>query len=160
VRETHWAVFVLKSPARIDGGSLSITLDSGITQWGMHGLGRFRLSVTNDADFTRALVRNDLKDSEVVDLNIALAKAHAQQGHLNEAVILFAEAFDLATDRVAKAKIITEAALLQDVLEKLAERATGDAQLQAELARHYAERGNAPLADAARAKARGCSKRS
>src|SRR5579884_12549 len=154
MKDPHWVVFVLKSPARMDGGSLSITLDSGISEWGYHSLGRFRLSAMNDADLTRAVVRNDLKDSEVVDLNVALAKAHAGQGHINEAVILFAEAFDLATDRAAKAKIITEAAALQGVLEKLTERAAGDAQFQAELARHFAERCNAPLADASRAKAR------
>src|SRR5262249_16211088 len=40
------------------------------------------------------------------------------------------------------------------VLESLAERAAGDGQFQTELARHYAERGNAPLAEAAHAKAR------
>jgi tetratricopeptide (TPR) repeat protein len=154
VRETHWAVFVLKSPARMDGRSVSITLDSGISPWGMCGLGRFRLSVTNDADLARALVRNDLKDSEVVDLRIALGKAHAQQGHINEAVASFTEAFDLATDRAAKAKIIAEAAPLEGVLEKLGERAAGDGQFQAELGRHYGERGNAPLAQAARTKAR------
>src|SRR5262249_2954208 len=47
-----------------------------------------------------------------------------------------------------------EAAPLPGVLAKLGERATGNAQFQAELARHFAERGNAPLAEAARAKAR------
>src|SRR5439155_25799187 len=133
-QKPHWAVFVLKSPARMDGGSLSITLDSGISEWGMHGLGRFRLSATNAADLTRALVRNELKDSEVVDLSVALAKAHAQQGHTKEAVASFTEALDLAADRTGKAKIIAEAAPLQGVLEKLAERAAGDAQFQAELA--------------------------
>ena len=48
VKDAHWAVFGLKSPARIDGGTVSITLDSGITSWGKHGLGRFRLSVSDD----------------------------------------------------------------------------------------------------------------
>ncbi len=152
MKSTHWAVFILKSPARMDGGSLSITLDSGITPWGMHGLGRFRLSATNDADLSRAVVRNDLKDDEVVDLSIALANAHAQQRRLNEAVSLFTEALDLATDHAAKAKIIAAGAALEGVLEKLAEHAAGDVQFQAGLALHYAERGNAPLADAARVK--------
>src|SRR5262249_12658449 len=58
------------------------------------------------------------------------------------------------TDHTAKAKIITPAASLDGLLEKLAERAVGDAQFQAELARHYASHGKAPLADATRAKAR------
>ncbi len=77
IQKAHRAVFGLKSPARIDGGSMSITLDSGITEWGKHGLGRFRLSVTNEADaFVRAAVRMDFKDSEIADLNVALAKAY------------------------------------------------------------------------------------
>jgi WD40 repeat protein/tetratricopeptide (TPR) repeat protein len=152
-QKPHWAVFVLKSPARMHGGFLSITLDSGISEWGPHGLGHFRLSATNDANLTRAFVRNDLRDSEVVDLSIALANAHAEQGHLNEALASFAEALDLAIDRAAKAKIIAGAGQLQGVLEGLAEHAASDAQSQAELARYFAERGNAPLADAARAKA-------
>src|SRR5262249_2849770 len=41
-------LFGLKTPARKDGGYLSITLDSGISPWGPHGLGRFRLSASAD----------------------------------------------------------------------------------------------------------------
>jgi WD40 repeat protein/tetratricopeptide (TPR) repeat protein len=123
----HWAVFGLKSAARIDGGSLSITLDSGITRFREHGLGRFRLSVTNQAEAViLAALRSDLKDSEVMDLSVALAKAHGQQGHIDGAVASFAEALDLAVDRAGKAKVITEAAPLAGVLEKLAERPVKD----------------------------------
>ncbi len=43
----HWVVLGLKAPAKINGGSVSITLDKGITPWGQHGLGHFRLSVTD-----------------------------------------------------------------------------------------------------------------
>ena len=49
-RRSHWAIFGLNSPVRTGGGYLSITLDSGITNWGHHGLGRFRLSVTNEEE--------------------------------------------------------------------------------------------------------------
>ena len=49
----------------------------------------------------------------------------------------FTEALRLASDRAAKAKLIAAAAPLRAVLEKLAEAASGDAQFQAELARHY-----------------------
>jgi tetratricopeptide (TPR) repeat protein len=154
VRESHWAVFVLKSAARVEGGSLSITLDSGIDEWGKDGLGRFRLSVTNEADFTRMFVRNDLKDGEVVDVCVALGQAQAQQGRLSEAVALFTEALDLTKDRAAKAGIIAGVGPLQGVLQALAERAASDAQFQAELAQYYTVHGQAPLADAARARAR------
>ena len=69
-----------------------------------------------------------------------------QQGHTNEAVTSFAEALRLTADRTAKAQIIAEAAAREGVLEKLAERAKGDAQFLAELARHYAGHGNPALA--------------
>jgi len=129
-REAHWAVLGLKSPAPFNGGSLSMTLDSGMDsrdRWRKHGLGRFRLSVTNQAEAVLlAELRSDLKDSEVMDVSVALAKAHAQQGHIDEAVASFAEALDLAADRAGKAKVITEAAPLAGVLERLAERPVKD----------------------------------
>ncbi len=59
----------------------------------------------------------------------------------------------LASDRAAKARIIAAAAPLQDVLLKLAETASGDAQFQAELARLCDRSGNAPAANEARTKA-------
>ena len=155
LQESHWVVFVLKAPPRINGGSVRVMLDSGISQWNQHGLGRFRFSATGETNaLALATLGMDLKDSELADLNVALAKAHAQQGQINEAVTSLAEAFPLAADRAGKARIITEAATLEGVLEKLAERASGDGQFQAELARHHAKRGNTPMADAARTRAR------
>jgi WD40 repeat protein len=118
-------------------------------------LGRFRLSFTTEATtLAAARIRLDLKDREVADVRVALGKAYAQQSKTSEAVASFTEALPVATDRAARARIIAEAAPLEGVLEKLAKRAAGNALFQAELARHFAERGNAPLADAARAKAR------
>ena len=70
-------------------------------------------------------LRDDFKDSDLLDLNVALAKAHVQQGHTNEAVTSFAEALRLAADRAAKAKIVAEAAAREGVLEKLAETSGG-----------------------------------
>ena len=152
--EAHQAVFHLKQPAAIRGRLFVIELYHRFAGEALD-LGRFRLSVTGD---DRALqterLRNELKDSEVADLNVALAEAHAQQGHADEAVALFTEALHLAADHAGKAKIIAAAAALKGVLEKLAERAAGDGQLQAEFARHYAARGQAALAAAARTKAR------
>jgi hypothetical protein len=132
--QSHWVIAGLASPVQTDGGCVSITLHSN--------LGRFRLSVTNDAEALRAAqLHNDVKDSEVANLNVALAKAHAQQGQVNEAVASLAAALDRTTDRAGKAMIIAEAGALEGALEKLAERAAGDAQFQAELACYYAERG-------------------
>ncbi len=114
-------------------------------------LGRFRLSFTTDAATLQA-ARTwwDVKDSEVVALSVALAKAHAQQGHINEAAASVAEAYELAKDRAGKARIIAEAMPLDGVLEKLAEHALvqrqpGDSQLQLASARRLAERGKQRL---------------
>jgi hypothetical protein len=57
-------------------------------------------------------IRRDLKESEVVDLSVALAKAHAQAGQSNEAAAALARGMALTTDRAAKFKIIATAAAL------------------------------------------------
>ena len=155
-RQAHWAVFGLKSPVRTGGGYLSITLDSGITSWGHHGLGRFRLSVTNDQEtIARTPLRQDLKDSEFAELSVALGKAYIQQGQANLATQSFSEALTLAADCAAKARIIAAAAPLEGMLLKLAETASGDVQFQAELARHHDGTGNGSLANVARAQSPG-----
>jgi tetratricopeptide (TPR) repeat protein len=99
-------------------------------------------------------VNYDLKDNEIAGVNVALARAYAQQGQTNEAVTTLIAALPLAADRATKAAIITAAAALEGALEQLAERAAGDGPFQIELARHFAGQGNAPLADAARTRAR------
>jgi tetratricopeptide (TPR) repeat protein len=158
VSEPHTAVFEFQSLSAAQDGSqrLKVRLESGSHMYPQRNLRRFRLSVTNRPAglVAAAQVRNDFNDSDVVDLNVALAKAHAQQGHTSEAVASFSEALTLAADRASKATIIAAAAPLEGVLEKLDKRASGDGLFQAELARHFAERGNAPLAAAAQTRAR------
>jgi hypothetical protein len=140
--------------ARAPKDDLKIEMDFAMA-WAMSNLGRFRLAVTDDPDaFEFAELRIELTDREVAELNLALAKAHAQQGHTDEAAALFAAMLESAAVRAEKVKIIAEAALQEGVLEKLVERAPSDGRLQAEVARQLAARGNAPAADAARAKAR------
>lgn len=72
----------------------------------------------------------------------------------SEVMSLFIEATDRARGRAAKASIINAAAALKGVLEPLAEHAQNDGEFQAALAEHYADQGNATLADSARVKAR------
>jgi hypothetical protein len=119
------------------------------------------LSVTNDAATLQATrIRFDLKDSELIDLYAVLGKAYAQQRQSERADAVFARALALAKDRASKARIIAEAAPLKGVLKKLAGRATGDAQFQAEMARHFADRGNLLLANVQFDKARALYERS
>jgi tetratricopeptide (TPR) repeat protein len=95
------------------------------------------------------------KAKDCYDQAVRWCRAHGKLAHhqLAELLAIRAEAEGLL-HRAAKAEITTAAAPQEGVLEKLAERAASDAQFQAELARHFAERGNAPLAEAARIKAR------
>ena len=49
-KQPHWVIWSCKAPMPAQAGYLSVTLDSGISSWGLHGLGRFRLSATSDPD--------------------------------------------------------------------------------------------------------------
>src|SRR5262249_20709244 len=59
-------------------------------------------------------------------------------------------ALNRTADRAGKAQLIAAAAPLPDLLEKLAKSVPNDGSFQAELARHHAEQGNNPSANAAR----------
>jgi hypothetical protein len=155
VNQDHMAIFELAEKVG-DGQAWRLTVRLNHQHASMdHRLGRFRLSFANDARTLQAThIRWDLQDREVADCNIALGKAYARQGLTKEALVAFTEALRLAADRAGKARIIAEAAPFEGVLAKLAEGAAGDGGFQAELARYFAEAGNAPLAKAAHAKAR------
>ncbi len=155
VNKDHTAVFEMAEKVGDDQPArLTVRLNHQYAAQN-HNLGRFRLSVTNDATTLLATrVRLDLKNSEMVDVHVALGEAYAQHGQTNEAVAAFALALPLAADRAGKARIVAAAGPLKGVLEKLAEGAVDDGPFQAELARHFAKQGKAPLANAARTKAR------
>ena len=51
-----------------------------------------------ETSWWRPNLRNDFKDSEIADLNVDLAKAHAEQGHVNEAMASLVEAIPLTAD--------------------------------------------------------------
>jgi tetratricopeptide (TPR) repeat protein len=140
---------------KTSGGKLVLTLDSGVSSWGEHGLGRFRLSVTDDPEvLNRVRNRSDFNEREIVELSFALAKAYAQQNRLAEAVHALQKALELASDRSGKAKVITYAATLEDALKGLAASAAGDRLFLTELARHYSEQQQTALAAAVRTQAR------
>lgn len=153
--QPHWVLLSCQTPVPTKDGYLSIVMDEGISPWDKHGLGRFRLLVTNESDaLTRQRLYSDFSEREILELNIALAIAQAQQGQTNESAASFAGALELVVDRAARARIITAATSLEGVAEKLAEQAAGNAAFQAQLARRFADRGQTKLADAARTKAR------
>jgi Flp pilus assembly protein TadD len=155
VNKDHTAVFDLSEPLG-DGrpSRLTIGLEFKST-YQDHNLGRFRLSLTNDAATLQAArMRMDLRESEIADVSMALAKAHAAQGNVSAASAALSEAVSLTPDRAAKASIIRVAAPLEGVLEHLTEQTASDALFQIELARYYSEQQNVAAANGARAKAR------
>jgi hypothetical protein len=85
--KNHTAVFELE-PSQQTGfeGGMQLTFMLDFQFNNQHGLGRFRLSVTDEATAMQATqLRLDLRTGEVVDLDVTLAETHAQQGHTDEA---------------------------------------------------------------------------
>lgn len=147
---------VIATDFRIDANDgLKIELYFSRSRYTRHDLGRFRLSVTDDPDaFKTVAARFELKDGEVAELSLTLAKAYAANGQSDRALIAFTETVTLASDAAEYARIVSAAAPVDGLLEKLAEQCSSFVLFQAELVRHYATHGNAPLAEAAHNRAR------
>jgi tetratricopeptide (TPR) repeat protein len=147
----HFAVFGLPEPVTDAAGAvLRVTLEFK-SAYQQHGLGRFRISVS-PAPVDREEKR--LAVLKLTDPWSKLAAAYALDGRNDKVLEYFGKALQGADGRAGKATVIAAAAPLPGLLEKLAESAPNDGAFQAELARHYAEQGNHPLASAAHTKAR------
>jgi WD40 repeat protein/tetratricopeptide (TPR) repeat protein len=138
---------VLQLDKEIDalpGSSLTIVLTQNFID---NQLGRFRLSVTSSANAVAAAqLRKDLTDSGLADLELALARAAARQGRLDEAVEGLGRAVDLAPDVSAVQKIVRDTAGDEGVLEKLAAERPSDARFHNALARFHSASGDATRA--------------
>ncbi len=153
--ENHFAVFGCKVPTSIQNGFLNLTLDSGITSWGHHGLGRFRLSATGRSESIEQLSHLAMfQDRELIQVLFDLAQAQAATGRRQEAVDSFVKILDMSPDERVMAEVVTEAAAWESVLGKLAARAEAKSWFQAALAQHYVEHGQAALANSCRDLAR------
>jgi formylglycine-generating enzyme required for sulfatase activity/tetratricopeptide (TPR) repeat protein len=151
---SHHAIFAIDpDPAGNDTGRLEIVLDFYHSAPAL--LGHFRFSVSSDDP--EAIVREQSKQQaamQVTDPWLKLAAAYELNGSKEKALQYFGKALQRADDRAGKARIIAVAGALEPMLQELAKGAPNDGPFQAELARHYAEQGNNPLANAARSKAR------
>jgi len=128
-----------------------------------HGLGRFRLSVTDDADpLGQQRLRMGFRPRDLAELDLAIGKAHAQQGHVDEAAAAFARSLDRieeddarkdysgrnADNRGDAAKqFIAQFQDDQAVLAALARKRPHDLRLQIALAENLAESGKQALAE-------------
>jgi WD40 repeat protein len=149
----HFALFELAGPLReTPDMALRVTLECK-SRHPQHTLGRFRLSVSTDpATFDREERR--LAALKLTDSWSKLGATYALNGGNEKALEYFGKALQRADDRAGKALVIAAAAPYQTVLLELARSTANDGRFQAELTRHYAERGNNPLANAARTRAR------
>ena len=152
VNRNHTAVFELAEP-------LEIVARSRITVWLSQqfsvkdgNIGRFRISFS-DTDFGTAW-RLGLESSELAELQMALASAFARLNKPDAAVASLGKVLELVADEDRIADVIAAAATIDGALEKLSAGAAADPKYYASLARHYALAGNAPLAEAARRRAR------
>src|SRR5262249_40886142 len=104
IGQANAAVYTLKEPAtNLRGRTIVVELlhrDSG----GGMNLGCFRVSIAGHRNSFDVLQPwEGVTSSELVTLNRELAKAHAQQGHTNEAIASLSEAFQLAVGRSEQA---------------------------------------------------------
>jgi autotransporter-associated beta strand protein len=110
----HWAIFRFETPVKTSGRFLVVTLDSGISPWGKHGLGRFRISATSNPlpiwSRTPAVQRNAWA---------GLAAAYAVDGATEKAASAFVAAFDQAKDDASRKRILQLAAQFDGVVTGL-----------------------------------------
>jgi WD40 repeat protein/tetratricopeptide (TPR) repeat protein len=81
-------------------------------------------------------------------------ESYIRAGKLKEALALLMKSEQDKTGYMLRSKIIVAAALIPGLLEELAESASDDGQFQAELARHFTDKGYMKQANGARSAAR------
>jgi formylglycine-generating enzyme required for sulfatase activity/WD40 repeat protein/tetratricopeptide (TPR) repeat protein/tRNA A-37 threonylcarbamoyl transferase component Bud32 len=145
------AIWSLPRPVSLVAGT---TLTFEMKYWGVgaENLGRFRLSVSTDPAVERK--QNCPTAMKLTDPWAKLAVGYGVNGRNDKALEYFGKAMERADSRAGKAAVISAAAPLRGLLEKLAESIPNDGRFQAELARSFAERGDNPSADAACDRAR------
>ncbi|MBI3860811.1 MAG: PD40 domain-containing protein [Planctomycetia bacterium] len=139
--KSHWAVFGLKTPVATEGGYLNITLDSGMTSWGKHGLGRFRLSVAGDPSAFEKEQQRLAPASGKLDPWLRLATACAVSGETEMATTRFAAALDAAATLSARRPIVQAAERFEKIVAVLHEQRPNDPLLRLALARIHAKSG-------------------
>ena len=139
--------FIATRLERAPSDELKIEMHFSRGQWTQHNLGSFRLAVTGDPN---PLVKDplllDRKADELADLDVAIAKAQARQGQVNEAAAALASAFDRIEQRDDQKRFIEQLKGIDDALLELAKLRPRDPDLQLALARPHAERGYELLA--------------
>ncbi|MCA8989671.1 MAG: hypothetical protein KDA78_18635, partial [Planctomycetaceae bacterium] len=149
------AIFTTETPFGYKAGTrLRIRLRHE-SEFPRHVFGRMRLSVTRDPQAIEgAPFAQQLEESDLAGLEIALGNAYSQLGQVDEAAITFTQVLDQTADQGIRTKIIETASAHVGVLDKLANLRPQDAVLHDALARHSQASGDIAAARAAAATAR------
>jgi tetratricopeptide (TPR) repeat protein len=147
MKSPHWAAFEFNAPVETTGKELTIRIDAGVFDYKKHGLGRFRLSATNRSDaFRLARIRQQVEESEVLKVIVALAATIADSDETDEALRPLVSAYEEAGDFAARRRIVEAVSEFEDVLAALARRFPEDVQLCAFRAHRLSARGKDRLA--------------
>jgi tetratricopeptide (TPR) repeat protein len=132
--EFHNATFAIQIPAGSLQSELIITVDSGLTGWNWHGLGRFRISVTDDAIVTHSFAVEQLSDPREKLAGAVLCDSDARM-----AAKLLDTVIKVAPDDATRAKVIGQAINDDTILAALVELRP---KLSREIAESYAKKGD------------------
>ncbi len=139
----HWAIFEFAQPLESETGRavIRIRVDSGISQWGPHGLGRFRLSVTDDARVVECEQQLTSLVSKPSNDIAFLGGAYAMLGETDKASAAFAAAIEQSQDHLARQALISTAARFDGLVSHLSSRLPAEPWLMLARADQCAKRG-------------------
>ena len=124
----HWAIFQFAQPLIAKTGSavIRIRLDSGISPWGPHGLGRFRLSVTGDAEVAESeQLLMTLVSGRSHDIAF-LGGAYAILGEMDKAASALSAAILQSQNQLERRSAVATAARFDGLVSRLSSRLPGD----------------------------------
>ncbi len=119
--QQRWAVYEFAEPLAAEGEDvvIRVRIDSGISPWGPHGLGRFRLSVTTT---DRVVQREELLQLLAGTRGIGMAHLGGVYAMLNEtqkALAAFTTALRSAADHAKRQAIVALASRFDGVADEL-----------------------------------------
>ena len=126
------AVFAT-DPIGVANDVLRFELTFSMYPHSQHGLGRFRISVTNlnaSSVFEAVGLRQDLQERELADFDIAIGKALARMNKPDEAAAAFARALDRVEKDDQRKKLFEQIKEHQAALTLMAEQRPEDLPLQ------------------------------
>jgi tetratricopeptide (TPR) repeat protein len=127
-KEPHWAVFQFAEPlsSETDEVVLRVRLDSGVSMWGPHGLGRFRLSATNDIDVVKRERMLQIVKTRFPDGAAFLGGTYAILGEKRKAAPAFAAALRQAKDPASRRATVALVAQFDEVAVAVAKLVPND----------------------------------